>query len=142
MKTFEAVPALNRLLNLLCRSLPVYLADARPWTLVGRQQKVQAALDRLVSDQCRYAARVARAISERGGLPNPGRFRLEFAAKNDLSLDYLVESVIESEEQDMELIDGCVADLEAVPDLHALAEEVRGNIRGHLDILRQMLKDE
>ena len=87
MKAFEAIPVLNRLLGLLCRSLPAYLADAKPWARPERRP-IRTALDRLVADQQLYARRVAEAITQRGGRPDPGRFPTEFAAKNDLSLEF------------------------------------------------------
>jgi hypothetical protein len=36
MKNYEATAVLNRLLAVLCRGLPAYLADARPWTRFHR----------------------------------------------------------------------------------------------------------
>ena len=141
MQAFEAIPALNRLLGLLCRSLPAYLADAKPWTGFGRGQ-VQAALDRLVADQQRYARRVAEAITQLGGRPDPGRFPAAFAAKNDLALDFLLQEVLDCQEQDVALIAHYAAQLEGMPALHALAEEILGNAKGHLDVLKEMMNAE
>ena len=62
MNAFEAIPVLNELLRILCRSLPAYLADAKPWAQSDDQQ-LRAALDHLVADQQRYARRVAEAIT-------------------------------------------------------------------------------
>jgi hypothetical protein len=136
MNSPEAILALNQLLQILCRSLPMYLADAKPWVPPGHQP-LQAALDRLVADRRRYAQRLAEAITALGGRPDPGRYFSEFAAKNDLSLDFLLHEVIESQEEDLLKIDRCVPQFSGEPSLHALAEEIRGNIRGHLEILRE-----
>jgi hypothetical protein len=141
MKAFEAIPVLNRLLALLCRSLPAYLADAKPWARADRRQ-IRTALDRLVADQRIYAQRVADAIVQRGGRPNPGPFAPEFAAKNDLSLEFLLREVIDYQEHDVLSIEHCAAQLEGEPSLHALAEEILGNTKGHRDILREMMKEE
>jgi bacterioferritin (cytochrome b1) len=141
MQAFEAIPALDRLLGLLCRSLPAYLADAKPWTGAGRDQ-VEAAVERLAADQQRYARRVAEAIAQLGGQPDPGRFPVAFAAKNDLSLDFLLQEVLDCQKQDVALIALYAAQLERMPALHALAEEILGNAKGHLDVLKEMMRDE
>jgi hypothetical protein len=140
MKTSEALPALNELLHLLCRSLPAYLAEAAPWAHC-RHEPVQTALDRLTADERRYALRVADAITARGGRPNPGRFPPLFAAKNDLSLEYLLREVVDSQQQDIAALKRCAQQLERESALHALAEEILGNAEGHLDILREMTKE-
>ncbi len=74
MKAFEAIPVLNRLLAVLCRSLPAYLADAEPWAQADRRP-IRAALDRLVADQqmLRPARRRGDRYSAAGG-PIPAPF--------------------------------------------------------------------
>jgi hypothetical protein len=137
MNPFEAIPVLERLLKLLCRSLPAYLANARPWAQ-ARDRQVQAALDRLVADQQMYAQRVAEAITRCGGRPDPGRFPASMAAKNDLGLEFLLQEVIEDQQRAAAAIEHCAAQLDGLPPLHSLAEEIFGNVRGHVDILREM----
>jgi hypothetical protein len=141
MNAFEAIPVLERMLKLLCRSLPAYLADARPWARAG-DLRIQAALDRLADDQQMYARRLAKAITERGGRFDPGRFPMALTAKNDLALDFLLQEVIDDQQRAAAAIEHCAALLEDVPSLHALAEELHGNVCGHLDILREIAKDE
>lgn len=141
MQSFQAIRTLDELLTVLCRSLPAYLADAKPWTQ-SQNQQLREALDHLVADQRRYAHRVAEAITEYGGRPDPGRFPSEYAAKNDLSIDYLRPEIIEGQERDIATIEQCVARLEGIAPLHSLAEEILGNARGHLDILNQTMNDE
>jgi hypothetical protein len=140
MNSSETIPVLNRLLGILCRSLPAYLADVR--TLGHPEgERVRMALNRLVVDQQMYAQRVAKTITECGGQPNPGRFPTEFTAKNDLSLDFLLQEIVACQDQDVVSIGQCVSRLEGESTLHALAEEVLGNAKGHLDILVEMTKD-
>ncbi len=98
MNPTEAIPSLERLLKLLCRSLPAYLANARPWAQT-RHHEIQAALDRLVTDQQMYARRVAEAITQCGGRPDPGRFPASMAAKNDLGLEFLLQEVIDDQQR-------------------------------------------
>jgi hypothetical protein len=139
MNQAEKVAVLNRLLHVLCRSLPMYLADARPWAR-GDQQPIQEALSHLVADQQQYAGRVAQAIVECGFRPDLGRFPMQFTAINDVSLDFLVQKVIELQRRDITAIEHCAAELTEVPPLCSLAEEILGNARGHLEILEEMTK--
>ena len=140
MNAPEAIPVLERLLRLLCRSLPAYLASARPWAQ-AHHQDIQAALDRLVSDGQMYAQRVAAAITECGGRPDPGRFSGALASKNDLGLEFLLQEVIQDQQRAAAAIERCAAELEALPPLHSLAEEIYGNVCGHVDVLKEMIRD-
>ena len=145
MKTFLTIRVLDELLGILSRSLPAYLADAKPWTTAetpNKNQKQCAALGHLAADQQRYAQRVAHAIAELGGRPDPGRFPIEFTAKNDLALEYLCQEVIHRQERDVLAVEHCTAQLEKTASLHALAEEILGNAKGHLEILKEMMNDE
>jgi hypothetical protein len=137
MEPSEAIAVLNQLLRLLCSSLPAYLADARPWTRIGRVE-LRLALDRLTADQRLYARRVAAAVERQGGRPEPGSFPAAFAAKHDLAADHLVGEVIESLDRDAAAAARLAAALENDAALHALAEEVVGNLKGHRDALRAM----
>jgi hypothetical protein len=139
MNETESIPVLNRLLALLCRSLPSYLADVKA---LGHPEgeKTRAALYRLVADQRLYAGRVAEAIVQCGGQPNSGQFPTEFAAKNDLSIEFLLREIVTGQERDVAEIAECVGRLGAVSALHALAEEVLGNAKGHLEILQGLMK--
>ena len=141
MNSFQAIEVLNELLRVLCRSLPAYLADAKPWAQ-SEDRRLAAALDRLVVDQQHYARLVSDAITAEGGRPDPGQFPMRWTAKNDLSIEFLRQEVIGQLEQSIPVIEGCAAQLESVAAFHALAEEVLGNTRGHLDILREMRNEE
>ena len=130
----DQVAVLNRLLHILCRSLPSYLADAKPWT-DGQQEPIEQALSNLAADQQHYARRVAQAIVEYGSRPDPGRFPIYFTAINDVAIDFLLRKVIELQHRDLASIERCAAELAATPELHSLAEEILGNARGHLETL-------
>jgi hypothetical protein len=141
MNATESIPVLNRLLGLLCRSLPTYLADVKT---LGHPEgaPIRTALHRLVADQQMYARRVADAITRCGGRPNSGRFPTEFAAKNDLSIEFLLREIVAGHDRDVVAIKQCVDRLEGTSTLHALAEEILGNAKGHLDILQELVKDQ
>jgi hypothetical protein len=139
MNAHETVPVLNRLFRMLCRSLPAYLADAKTGGWPDRES-IRAAVERLAADQRMYAERVAEAITARGGRPDPGGFPTEFAAKNDLSLAFLLREVVASQREETAAIGQCVGQLEGESALHALAEEILGNAKGHLEILAEMME--
>jgi hypothetical protein len=141
MKSLRTIEVLNELLRILCRSLPAYLADARPWAH-SEDQRLRTAIEQLVADQQRYAQRVTEAIAERGGRPDSGRFPTEFTAKNDLALEFLRREIIHQQEQVVVAIEQCAAKLEGDALLHSLAEETLGNAKGHLDILKGMMNAE
>ncbi len=136
----DPVAVLNRLLRILCRSLPMYLRDARPWSAVEGDPTL-AALAAIVADQERFACRTAQAILDQGGQPEPGPFPMEFASMNDAGLDYLLGQVIESQRRDLPRIERCAAELADFPALCALAEEALGNAQAHLDILERIVAE-
>jgi hypothetical protein len=64
---------------------------------------------------------------------------MSMTAKNDLSLEFLLREVIDDQRRAAAAIEHCAAGLEDVPALHSLAEETFGNVRGHVDILTEMM---
>jgi hypothetical protein len=136
-----ALDVLGGLLRLLCRGLPVYLLEVRPW-VSSADESLSKALARLVDDRRLYAGHVAQAILSRGGYPDPGPFPLKFTGLNDVSLEYLARTLHASLRADMEILQSYSRRLEEMPRLHALSEEILGNTRGHAEILENVIKDE
>ena len=137
----KVLPVLNRLYQILSRSLPVYLADARPFAR-GESQPLRDVLARVAADQRALADRVARLIVELGDHPEPGGFPMQFTSVNDLEIDFLLRRVIESQRRDIEALRQCAVALADQPRLQSLAEEALGNAEGHLDILEEMMNAE
>ena len=79
----DPIDVLNRLLRLLCRSLPVYLESTRPSDPLDPRD-LGHRLSVIAADQRALARRVADAISERKGQVEAGHFPVEFTAINDL----------------------------------------------------------
>jgi hypothetical protein len=132
----DVIDSLNRLLQILSRSLAMYLSDAEPWT--NREDlPAWCAIDDLVFDQKFYAQRVAEAISDLDGRLDPGRFPTAYTAIHDLSLEFLYRKVIESHCRDIETVKKCAAEVDDYPALGSLAEEILGNARGHLELLEK-----
>jgi hypothetical protein len=139
MNPYQAIRVLNDLLAVLRRSLSAYLADAKPWTCDDDEQ-LCSMLHHLTADQARYAERVEEAIIACGGRPDPGHFPDGYEAKNDLAIDYLKPEIVVGLEQSLLVIERCAVQLEGEAALHALAEEVLGNAKGHLDLLQGIVK--
>jgi len=130
----DAIAVLNRLLPMLARSLSAYLRDARPWTR-PEQHAVRQALEHLAADQEFYARRVGEAIVSLGGRPEPGCFPIAWTAINDLSCEFLAGRVTDELRRQLQELRRAAAELTALADLRALAEEILGNVQGHLEII-------
>ena len=136
-KTLESpmvVSVLNRLLQTLCRSLALYAEEIKPWSLAGREP-AWTAIGRLAADSRIYSQRVADAIIEHRGQPNPGPYPLEFAALNDLGLEFFLREIIVHLKHDQKVIGECAAELTHTPVVRSLTKEAYGNLQGHIELL-------
>jgi hypothetical protein len=139
MTAAVANAALNRLLVIMYRSFPMYLADASPWTGPGDQRAKQV-LEHMVADERMYAGRITELLLDRRSLAGFGEYPIVFTDTHDLSLDYLINELIHYQKQDIAGIERSVAALARDPEGRALAEEVLGNARGHLESLEELRK--
>ena len=140
MATSGVYDALNRLLTILYRSLPMYLTFASPWTHHG-DDKAVAALKHIVEEQKRLANRIANHIMEYYGRVDLGEYPPDFPDTHDLSLDYLVRKLVLCQKRDIAAIERCVAALAPDRKAAALAEEALGAARGHLETLEELAAD-
>lgn len=130
---------LNRLLAIEYRSVPMYLADAAPWRGPGDEQ-IAAALENIVLDQRNMASRIAELVLDRRGSIDTGEFPMEFTDMHNLSLDFLLTELVRYQQRDVAAIEGCVARLAGDEEARALAEEVLGSERRHLEVLEELLR--
>jgi len=128
------VSVLNRLLQTLCRSLALYAEEIKPWSLAAHQP-AWTVIGRLAADSRMYSQRVADAIVEHGGQPDPGPYPLKYATLNDLGMEFFLREIIVHLKRDQKVISQCAAELTRDPAAQALAEEVFGNLRGHIELL-------
>ena len=138
MTSTDPNAVLNRLLVVVYRSFPMYLADAAPWTHPGDEHATQV-LNHIVADYQMYSGRIAELLLDRRDLDGFGEYPMVFTDTHDLSLDYLVNELIYYQKQDIAAIQQCVNDLRTDLTARALAEEVLGNARGHLQSLEELL---
>jgi hypothetical protein len=128
--------ALNRLLTILERSLPMYLSYASPWVRKG-DDKAVSALRNIVDEQKQLAARVAELVLQRGPM-DLGEYPVEFYDTHDLSLDYLLSRLVDYQQRDVAALSRCVEELQSDRPSATIAEEAIGAARGHLEILTEL----
>jgi hypothetical protein len=132
----DILDVLHGVLRTLCRGLPQYLVEAKPW-LQSDDTAFLAALRNLIADQRHYASRVADAVAVRGGRPAPGPFPLDYASINDLSLDFLKKRILDQLRENYDTLTRTAKQLADQHDLHSLVDEIVGNYRGHLEVLEE-----
>jgi hypothetical protein len=129
--------ALNRLLTILYRSLPMYLTYACPWTHRG-DDRALAALKRIVEDQKQMSQRLAEHIMAHYGPVEPDEYPSDYPDTHDLSLDYLIGKLVQCQKNDIAAIERCVTQLHGDREAASLAEESLGAARGHLETLEEL----
>jgi hypothetical protein len=129
--------ALNRLLTILYRSLPMYLTYASPWTHRG-DEKAMDVLSHVVEDQRRLSTKIAHYIMERYGPIELGEYPADFPDTHDLAFDFLVGKLLACQKADVASIEEIVAVLKEDREAQTLAEESLGAARGHLETLEEL----
>ena len=127
--------ALNRLLRVLYRSLPMYLAEGQPWT-GRRDDPAEETMRNVVADQREMSVRIADFVMDNRGIVDDGDFPMEFTDLNFLSLDALLPRLQEYQREDVATIEHVIAWLPPdEPEALALAQEALGQERAHLEML-------
>jgi hypothetical protein len=129
--------ALNRLLTILYRSLPMYLTHASPWTRRGDERAIEV-LHRIVDDQQQLSTRVARHIIEYYGRVELGDYPLDFPDTHDLAFDYLIGKLVTCQKGDVAALEQSVPQLQHDREAAALGEEALGFARAHLETLEEL----
>lgn len=137
MPSSDTVDILNRVLVLLMRSFPQYLRYARPYVPPGREA-VMETIDEIIAGQEALAERIGQFIFEAGGLPDHGKFPIEFTDAHDLQIDFLIREAIGYQKQDITDLEECVERLRLAPAAQSLAAEALGMAKGHLESLEEI----
>ena len=127
---------LNRLLILHSRSLAMYLNYARPWALQAHPKSL-AVLEQMVADQEATVDRLAGLILETGPV-EPGEFPIIFTGWHDLSVEWLVNKLIERQQKTILIIEKLISHLSLAPYAQAIARETLGQAKGHLENLQEV----
>jgi hypothetical protein len=137
MPSTDTIDVLNRVLVLVTRSFPQYLRWARPYIPPGREDVLDT-INEIVTSQDRLAERIGSYIFESGGLPDPGRFPIEFTDTHDLAIDFLILEAIGYQKEDIANLQQCVEALRLAPAAESLAAEALGMTKGHLQSLEEL----
>lgn len=139
MSSPETIEVLNRVLTILERSFTQYMRYAKPYIPPGRENIAQS-LDEITAGQNALAERVSHTISEAGGLPDNGKFPIEYTDSHDLSIDFLVQEAIDGQKQDIADLAQCVEALRLAPSAQSLASEALGMAKGNLEKLEELAR--
>jgi hypothetical protein len=132
----QQIDVLNCLLAIHYRSLPMYLASARPWTAPGDEPAAEV-LANIAADESHYVQRISDRLIELGAEGadiDRGRFPMQWTDLHDLSLSYLVPIVIEHQKRDIAAIEDCARRLPEEP----IAQEALGAAKAHLEALEAL----
>lgn len=140
MPSLDTIDTLNRVLAILQRSFPQYMRYARPYIPPGRED-VMETIDEIVTGQDALAERVNRHIFDSGGLPDPGKFPIEFTDTHDLDIDYLIREAIGYQQQDIADLTAIADALRLSPVAQSLAYEALGMAKGHRESLEELRVD-
>ena len=137
MTSAQTIDVLNRVLMILQRSFTQYLRYARPYVPPGRDD-IEQSLSAIVAGQDALAERVTEMITESGGLPENGKFPIEYTDSHDLAIDYLIREAIDNQKQDIADLSQCVEALRRSPSAQSIASEALGLAKGNLETLEQL----
>jgi hypothetical protein len=137
MPSSDTIEILNRVLALLTRSFPQYLRYARPYIPSGRE-KVLETIHEIAAGQDRLAERISHYVFESGGLPDHGRFPIEFTDTHDLAIDFLIREAVGYQKEYVANLQQCVDALRLAPAAQSLAAEALGMTKGHLQSLEEL----
>ena len=139
MADSETCAILNRLLEVVHRSLPMYFADVPSWTGLGAEPALET-LSEIVRDQKSLSQQLATLILDSHCRVEVGEYPMEFTGLHDCALDYLIGRMIEYQKRDIRLIERYVEELGPDARAKALADEVLGTARGHLESLEELVR--
>ncbi len=113
MPQTDVISLLNRLDHQMLRSFPAYSMAVRASSYRGPDEMYDL-LRRISSEQRQLADRIAEAIRDRRGIPDPGQFPIEFTAWNDVALPRILE-------RSAELLENTLAEASAIADANPVA---------------------
>ena len=116
----------------------MYLASAPPH-LSENDHKVWAVVQNIIDDQRLMIDKIADQVEEEDGTPNMGEFPAEFTGFHDLSLDYILQNLLERQQREIQAIEMISASLEAGSPAKALAQEAFGAAKAHAQSLEESL---
>ena len=133
----------QRLMQLLVhhyRSLPMFLTEAVPWTHRGDEQATGVLLD-IVEGQRDLSNRIAAELEQRGCPLDMGEYPMEFLDWHFLSLDFLLQRLVENQQHEVDAIARLSAELSDDAVAYHLSQEALGAAKGYLESLSELTPD-
>ena len=129
MRQIESSQRLMQLLLHHYRSLPIFLTEAVPWTHRGDERATSVLLD-IVAGQRDLSNRIAAELEQRGWPLDMGEYPMEFLDLHFLSLDFLLQRLVENQQREVDAIARLSAEVDEDPVAHDLAQEALGAAKG------------
>jgi len=123
--------ALNEILVILHRSLPVYLSDAAPWVAHGDEESHRV-LARIVEEKEGQVHRLTELLDSRRYTIDRGEFPMDYTSLHDVSLDFLIKQLTRDQRQEVLKIEACERRLAGDREGRSLAAEILDAAQRHL----------
>ena len=140
MRQIESSQRLMQLLLHHYRSLPIFLTEAVPWTHRGDERATSVLLD-IVAGQRDLSNRIAAELEQRGWPLDMGEYPMDFLDLHFLSLDFLLQRLVENQQREVDAIARLSAEVNEDPVAHDLAQEALGAAKGYLESLTELMPD-
>lgn len=140
MRQIESSQRLMQLLLHHYRSLPIFLTEAVPWTHRGDERATSVLLD-IVAGQRDLSNRIAAELEQRGWPLDMGEYPMDFLDLHFLSLDFLLQRLVENQQREVDAIARLSAEVDEDPVAHDLAQEALGAAKGYLESLTELMPD-
>ena len=140
MRQFESSRRLMQLLLHHYRSLPIFLTEAVPWTHRGDERATSVLMD-IVAGQRDLSNRIAAELEQRGWPLDMGEYPMEYLDLHFLSLDFLLQRLVENQQREVDAIGRLSAEMDEDPVAHDLAQEALGAAKGYLESLTELVPD-
>ena len=114
----------------------MYLASAPPHRQQG-DERVWEALRHVMADQQTTIDKLADYIEQSDGTPNHGEFPMDFTGMHDLTMEYMLKTVIERQKCEIEWIEHLSGLIDSDATAKALAQEALGAAKAHLQSLEE-----
>ncbi len=131
------IDILNRLIHIESRSLPAYLGEAAVFVEPGDERAAEV-LANIQANQRGLVQQLADAVRSRRGRVETGSFPMTFTDLNFVSLGHMLPELLRYQRRDVAMIESCAQALVREPEARALAEEVLGSERAHLEQLEEL----
>ena len=137
MNQVDTNAVLNRLAIVHNRSLATYLTYAAPWASSTDTEAMKTLKD-IAEQHQETTDRLGELIMDNNGTVETGAFPMHFTAWHDVSLTFLLDKLVESQEAMISTIQECIDLLRLAPMFQAVSEELLGAAKAHLDALHEL----